>query len=593
MGVNSKSIAPKKMSLPPQLRLLVAWVVTLAVLLYAGARTLVISMLAGRPELVYAAMLVAGLVAVIGLTYGLSAALPRFKTTSWLGPLILVPWLAGNGVLVGVYSGSEMPTLALVALYLPATLWVVWAAWMFYAPLSWTIRLGVLALLLAAAASFVLLVRIEGLTGDSDINFAWRWSRPLNEFQDASLTNGSPILALPAKLSETTDHDFAQFLGPRRLGVVPNAHLARDWNKNPPRELWRRPVGAGWSGFAVAGDYAVTQEQRGEQECVVCYRVADGALCWLHADPVRFDSSMGGPGPRATPTIVDGRVYTVGGTGILNCLDGSTGQPIWTVDILKDNQANNIVHGVCGSPLVVDNLVVVSPTGSNGISLSAYDRETGRRLWQGGKDQASYGSPMLATLAGFHQILLFTSEGVAAHEVATGQLLWSFPWTNSERVNCSQPLPDVGRDDQVFVSTGYGKGCALIRVKPSSEGWSVETLWQSRKDMKTKFTTPVFHRGYIYGLDDGILECLNPRTGRQLWKGTRYHHGQSLLAGDLLLVQSEDGPVVLVEPVPEGQRELGRLPALSGKTWNNPALAGRYLLVRNDHEAACYELPTE
>jgi outer membrane protein assembly factor BamB len=226
-------------------------------------------------------------------------------------------------------------------------------------------------------------------------------------------------------------------------------------------------------------------------------------------------------------------------------------------------------------------------------SLAAYDCETGRRVWQAGKDKASYGSPLLAKLAGVRQILLFTAAGVAAHELETGQLLWSYPWSNAERTNCSQPLPNVGSDDQVFISTGYGQGCALLRVESSSEPpWPVQLQKESR-DMKTKFTTPVLHRGYIYGLDDGILECVDPQTCRRRWKDGRYGHGQILLAGDLLLVQTEKGPVVLVEPTPEGLRELGSFPALSGKTWNNPALAGRYLLVRNDHEAACFDLPTE
>jgi outer membrane protein assembly factor BamB len=339
------------------------------------------------------------------------------------------------------------------------------------------------------------------------------------------------------------------------------------------------------------GDYAFTQEQRGDRECVACYRVADGAEAWVHADPARFDSGLGGPGPRATPTVAEGRVYAVGATGLLNCLDGATGRAVWSVDILKDREAENLTHGVSGSPLVTEGLVVVSPTGADGISLAAYDRASGKGVWQGGHDRASYASPLEAEWGGVRQVLLYNSAGVSGHDRGTGRVLWSFPWANREAVHCSQPIPDAGQPGRVLVSSGYGKGAALFEVGRTAEGdWSTRPLWESR-EMKTKFTTPVLHGGHLYGLDDGILACVDLRTGGRLWKQGRYGHGQVLLAGDLLLVQAEDGRVVLVEPSPEGLRERGRVRALAGKTWNSPALAGRFLLVRNDREAACYEVP--
>jgi outer membrane protein assembly factor BamB len=240
--------------------------------------------------------------------------------------------------------------------------------------------------------------------------------------------------------------------------------------------------------------------------------------------------------------------------------------------------------------LLVGDQVLVCPTGANGLSLVAYDRDTGQRRWQAGKHQASYSSPLLAELAGVPQVLLCDSAGVSAYEPGTGKALWEFPWTNTDKINCGQPWPNAGGPGQVFVSTGYGKGSALFRVERAADAsWSVTPRWRGRA-MKTKFTTAVEFRGHMYGLDDGILECLDLKTGKVVWKDGRYQHGQVLLAGDLLLVQAENGTVVLVEPSPTGLRERGRLPALDGKTWNHPAVAGRYLLVRNDQEAACYEL---
>jgi outer membrane protein assembly factor BamB len=200
---------------------------------------------------------------------------------------------------------------------------------------------------------------------------------------------------------------------------------------------------------------------------------------------------------------------------------------------------------------------------------------------------------MLAELAGVQQLLWYSGQGISGHDVENGRVLWSFPWTNSEQVICSQPIPQAGGKDQVFASNGYGKGSALVRVNQSANGsWSVEPIWQSRY-MKTKFTSPILYQGYVYGLDDGILACLDLKNGKLRWKGGRYGHGQILLAGDLLLVLAENGIVVLVDPSPEALHQLGQFQALSGKTWSNPALAGKYLLVRNDHEAACYELPLE
>jgi outer membrane protein assembly factor BamB len=532
---------------------------------------------------------VLAILVVMALTYHLSSAFPGrwFRWFVLLG--VGAAWIVVLGVLVYLFVGSLMSKAIVMAMLLAATLWVPWAAWMFCFPLRPQTRLGVLAALAAVSASFPLALRVEGLTGEARLNFAWRWA-PTRDSQMAQLT------AVPAATNaielKPGEHDYPQFLGPQRSGVLPNARFSRDWNRTPPREVWRKPVGAGWSAFAVVGDYAITQEQRDSQEYVVCYRIADGAVMWLHADELRFDSSMGGPGPRATPTIADGQVFAVGGTGQLNCLDGATGRRLWSVNILQDNNAENLAHGVCASPLVVDNLVIVCPTGKTGKSLVAYDRATGKQVWQGGEHQASYSSPMLAVIGDQRQILLHNSAGVAAHDPADGKVLWFFPWTNLESTNCSQPIPNTGKPGNVFVSTGYNKGCALISLVRSTDGsnWSAVPVWENRS-MKTKFTTPVLRDGHVYGLDDGILACVELETGKRKWREGRYQHGQILLAGNLLIVQAEDGDVVLVEAVPDGHHELGRIKALQGKTWNNPALAGRFLLVRNDQEAACYELP--
>lgn len=567
----------------PLLRILLALAVTLVVLPYAHGRVLVFGMLTGHPEPLFMALLAVAVVAIIGLTWNVY---PQIATRKWAKavlPVVFFGWLLETALLVWLRSGTLIPKTYVLALFLPATLWLIWLAWMCYRPWPWGLRLGLLIVLLADLALFFMLIRVDGLTGDGDVNFAWAGPRVRQEITEKQATG-------PVKLTADAARDYAQFLGPQRLGILPEAKLLPDWKAHPPREVWRKKVGEGWSSFAVVGDLAYTQEQRPEGESVVCYRLPDGALVWRHSDEVNYTSSIGGPGPRATPTVAQGRVYAVGATGILNCLDAETGKRLWSVDIQQDNQADAIAHGVCASPLLLEEKVIVCPTGSNGRSLVAYHKETGTRLWQGGTHQASYGSPLVTELAGVRQILLHNSEGVAGHDPSSGQVLWFFPWTNLEKVNCSQPIPHASGPDQVFVSTGYGTGCALIQVKRAGDRWTTETLWQNRL-LKNKFTTSVLYKGHLYGLDDGILACLDVKTGARLWKAGRYQHGQILLAGNLILVQAEDGKVHLVEARPDALHELGTIPALKGKTWNNPVLAGKYLLVRNDQEAACYELP--
>jgi outer membrane protein assembly factor BamB len=330
----------------------------------------------------------------------------------------------------------------------------------------------------------------------------------------------------------------------------------------------------------------VTQEQRGAEEVVACYHRATGDPIWVHSDSARFETRVGGIGPRATPTLADGAVYALGATGILNRLDLATGTRRWTVDVLADNAASQPNWGMPSSPLVVGGLVVVQ-LGPNGTLLAAYDRETGERAWLAGADRGSYSSPSLAVLGGNTQIVTVNARSVSGHDPATGEVLWSEAWElPGERITPALRLAD----DLLLVSAGYGVGSRLLRVTPAGARFEVDEVWESRR-LKSKFASVVASEGTVFGLDDGVLVALDPATGERLWKRGRYGHGQLLLVGDLLLVQAENGEVVLVEASGEEHRELGRFTALSGKTWNPPALSGDLLLVRNDQEAAAFRLP--
>jgi len=366
--------------------------------------------------------------------------------------------------------------------------------------------------------------------------------------------------------------------------------LARDWQSAAPVALWRQPIGQGWSGFAVANGLAVTLEQRDGKERVVAYDLERGSVRWCHDSGAGFASVMAGDGPRATPAIDGGRVYTLGVNGVLTALDLASGRLLFEKDVLAENGARRPEYGVASSPLVVDGVVVVQAGGPGGRSLVAYDARTGERRWSGGDDPAAYSSPGVATLGGVRQLVVFSQDSLAGHDLRTGAVLWRDPWPErAEKV--SQPV--VLGDDLVFVSVGYGVGGRLVKVSRSAGGsWRADHVWQTRQ-LKAKFTQVVAHRGFLYGLDEGVLVCLDPKDGERRWKSGRYGHGQVLLVDDLLLVQAEDGEVVLVEPGPERHVELARFQAVEGRAWATPALVGDLLLVRGDVEAACYRLPTE
>ncbi len=460
------------------------------------------------------------------------------------------------------------------------------------------LRAGAAGALVLVGAAAIASVRIEQVSGDLVPRLAFRWQ------PHADQRLAKPIAGTAAvDLQTTTPDDFPQFLGPRRDARLTGLRLNRDWQANPPQLVWRREIGAGWSTLTAVNGFAVTLEQRGGDELVTCYEVATGQPCWFHATPARHQSVMGGIGPRSTPTIDQGRVYALGATGILRCLDGATGQPVWTEDLLArigvtaEEDLNAIAWGRSGSPLIVDHLVVV-PLGGRikppWISLAAFDKVTGRLAWTGGDCQASYSSPVLTTLAGRRQIVIVNQDYVSGHDPATGQELWkhSWPGSSSTNSNVSQAVPVS--DDRVLLSKGYGVGAKLLQISlTDNDQWEVSEVWSNSRVLNTKFCNVVRYGEHVYGLSDGILECVELASGRRVWKAGRYGQGQVLGVEDLLLVQAESGEVVLVEATPSGHRELGRFAALDGKTWNNPSLYGRYLLVRNAEQAACYELGLE
>ena len=432
--------------------------------------------------------------------------------------------------------------------------------------------------LLLVGITLVATVRIRGVSGDFVPILAWRWSGETYE--------GVVERARDARRGAIAD--YPQFLGPSRNASLPDLVLS-DWSSRPPREVWRRPVGPGWSSFAIVGTHAITQEQRGDQECVVSYDLLTGKERWVSMDTARFESTVAGVGPRATPTIHGGRVFSYGALGHLNCLDLETGRKIWSRHPISENYSRPNMWGNSCSPLIDAGAVIVSAGGEDNNALVAYEAATGEVRWRGGNSRLGYSSPTVVHLSGKKQILIFNAGQLASHDAENGNPLWTQPWPGATECT-SQPIVLPG--NRVFLSSGYGIGSKLFQINQSEQEPSVSILWESPR-LKTKFTNAVVHEGSIYGLDDGVLVCLDPETGKRRWKRGRYGHGQILLVGDHILVQAESGELALVAADPTGYRELARHPALDAKTWNYPAFAPPYLLVRNDREAICFDLGLE
>jgi len=384
--------------------------------------------------------------------------------------------------------------------------------------------------------------------------------------------------------------DWTDFRGPNRDGRYDATPILTSWPRQGLRRLWKQPVGGGYASFVVAGGRAFTIEQRRNQEVVAAYDVQSGRELWTNGWNANFQESMGGDGPRATPTYHEGRIYALGAEGELRVLNADTGAMVWRRNILTDNNASNLSWGMAASPLIVDDKVIVLPGGNRGNSVVAYNKSNGSPVWKALNDEASYTSPMVATIGGVRQLLVVTASRAVGLTVDNGTLLWQYPWSTFSGINVSQPIPFAheGRD-LLFLSAGYGHGAAVFELVPNGDRFQTKTLWENQR-MNNKFTSSVLHNGHIYGLDESILASVNAVTGQQNWKGGRYGYGQLMLAGDHLIVITEDGDLVLVRASPERHEEIARFPAIEGKTWNHPVIADGKLLVRNLQEMAAFEI---
>ena len=479
--------------------------------------------------------------------------------------------------------------------------------------LTGRIRLITMIATIVVACGVWLLLRQDGMNGDHIASFGWRWSQSAEERllaqtandpasapaapaaapSVASATSTASPSSSPGAATETakepaapvtpvnTQAEWPGFRAPRRDGIVRGVKIKTDWAAAPPTQMWRRPIGPGWSSFAVSGDLLYTQEQRGEEEVVACYKASTGQPVWAHRDKARFFESVGGAGPRGTPTLHNGRVYAFGATGILNALDATTGNILWSRNVATETKTEIPFWGFASSPLVIGDVVIIAASGN----LVGYDAATGNQKWIGPTGAGGYSSPQLVTIDGVEQVLLINGSGVVSIAPADGKQLWDHKWSGVSIVQ-----PALGSDGEVLIA-GQENGTRSIAVGHGASGWTVKERWTSN-GLKPYFNDFVVHKGYAFGFDNRILSCIDLKDGQRKWKGGRYGNGQLVLLPDqdLLLVLSEEGEVALVGATPDQFAEVAKAPALKGKTWNHPALVGDILLVRNGEEMAAFRL---
>ncbi len=503
---------------------------------------------------------------------------PRLER--WGAVALIIVTMVATSQIIDESISTAMQGLMFPAYALPVlcTVFVIWAVATRY--LADKLRWALMILAIVVSSGAWTLVRSEGITGLAVADFVWRWS---DTYEELLLANSSVETSEPSSyvpVSETKA-EWPGFRGPGRDGIAYDTKISEDWSVAPPAELWRKPIGPGCSSFAVHGNLIYTQEQRGEDEIVSCYKLSTGEAVWKHHDEGRFWDSHAGAGPRSTPTLSNGRVYTFGATGILNVLEAGDGTLVWSRNLALDSQVEIPAWGFCSSPVVTGDVVIVALAGT----LFACDLTSGEPRWHGQEGGKGYSSPHLLEIDGVPQVLLMNDRGAISVEPRSGELLWEYPWQHSDRIL----QPAMTPDGNLLLSTG-GKGTCSLKVQQGDDGWSVEEQWKAVM-LKSFFNDLVVHKDLAFGFSGPFLECFDITTGKKSWKGGRYGGQLILLADqDLLVVLSEKGELVLVEASSDQFRELGKYPAIEGKTWNHPVVVGDIVLVRNSQEMLALQL---
>jgi outer membrane protein assembly factor BamB len=453
------------------------------------------------------------------------------------------------------------------------------------------IAIGIAAL----GLMFSLLLRSNGMWGHAQIDLYWRWTPTAEEQLLANRATNpettNPEVAVDEMTLALENPAWPGFRGPSRNSRQNGTIIDSDWTNTSPELLWKISVGPAWSSFAVAGNLLFTQEQRGPNECVICYDAETGREIWVQEIEARFSDPLGGPGPRATPQLANGSLFVHGADGDLLKLNPVSGKIIWQTNIGETAGRKPPEWGFSSSPLVMNDVVVVHAGGEGNKGTLAFDTETGALKWSAPAGDHSYSSPQSATLAEEELVIMMTNAGMRLLNPINGEVRLNYDWPHR---GYRALQPQVVKDNHILLATDMGTGTRLIKISEAGQSLEAEDIWSTR-NLKADFNDFVVFDGNLYGFDGGLFACVDLDTGDRQWKGGRYGKGQVLLLEDsgLLFISSERGQGVLVKATPEEHIELATTPLLKGKTWNHPVVVGDRLFIRNAEEAACYRLPVK
>lgn len=499
------------------------------------------------------------------------------KFERWFAPVLIILALVITSLFLDKSISTAMMGMmfGMFAFPIVCVVFVIWAV----LTRKSTTRLRRISLIIIVVISsgFWTLLRTDGMTGDAKQDITWRWAST-HEDHLTELESNTQTIQLNDSIFMNKEAEWPGFRGKERNGIIRGLQIETNWTVNAPVEIWRKPIGPGCSSFAVFENLIFTQEQRDEYELVTCYNLLNGEIIWSHEDSARFWDSHAGAGPRATPTFRKGKIYTLGGTGILNALQAKNGDLIWSVNVAEDAKTEHSGWGYCASPLISDNLLIIAAVGK----LMAYDIETGNLIWEGNDYGDGYSSPHFYTSRDKTQILLMSAGGLVSVNPADGKELWKYEWEVDSRI----VQPAFCENGDIIIT--HSSGESFKRLSLSETG--VKEVW-STKSMRVNFNDMVIHKGHAYGYEGMKLVCVNLKDGSRKWKEGRYGGQMLLLADqDLLIILSEKGEIALVNADPETFTELHRIHAIEGKTWNHPVIVNDILLVRNTKEMLALKL---
>ena len=450
--------------------------------------------------------------------------------------------------------------------------------------------------LAALGAGYSALIKTDGVWGDFSFGFNWRWNqsaeqKALSEIRQAEKRTSSQPIDSQGVLGALKLAAWPGFRGPQGDSAQRGLRFSDDWTAHPPQEIWRRRLGPAWSSFSIGADRLFTQEQRGENEAVACYDSKTGEPIWSFETPSRFFESLGGLGPRGTPTLSDGSIYALGAEGILVKLDAMDGKLVWKADLKEaSGRKEPPMWGFSCSPCIESGVVIVHAGGKGDKGVIAFNVEDGQVAWTAPAGEMSYSSVQKIKLLDQTYLCLLSNTGAHLWEPATGKSLYNYEFVHQGYRACQAQVID---GNKLLIPAGMGTGTRLVEFTSGDNGLEAKEVWTS-KDMKPDYNDILVHDGNIYGFDNAIFACIGLEDGKRKWKGGRYEKGQALLLADsrLILVISEKGELVLLRATSEKHQELGKIAALSDKTWNHPVVVGDRLYVRNAQEAVCYQLAT-